>query len=452
MDSTDSPISNSVAGWISNLRSSTVARDGLYVLTAQGLATAIALVADSLLFRELSLLERGTLTTALAIQAVLLIIADLGLSLTTVRIGSEYHAKGLYDEAHAVFRSALFIRLSLALLLTILSFFLAPTLTHFPLAAVGRTHLVWAPAMAVVGTTLVAWGVDVAQSRRKFGIYFALQVTAALLRTVAIAAVIYVASKQLSDHRVEQPSSEIVLWAICGASLLAGLISVLLQKSVLIPSLNSLPSNSSALNQQLRRFSRYAAASVLLNGIGGYVEVFMIQGFFDSSQTAVFEGGRRLAMILPLLTTAITTVLLPRAAALNSTAACAEYLKKAIKISLPLALLSAIGLAAMASILVPLLWGNKYEASVPVLHWLCLAHAFAIALNPLTLVLYPLRREGTIILLNALSFVLSIVLGLWLIPRYGPMGAAWSLCGLKGIMTVLFGAVLVLSIRKGRTS
>jgi len=86
------------------------------VLAAQGIAALIALGADVLLFRGLVNAERGVLTAALGLRNVLLYIADMGLALTTVRVGAEYFGKRQPDEARAIFRRALAVRLALALL------------------------------------------------------------------------------------------------------------------------------------------------------------------------------------------------------------------------------------------------------------------------------------------------------------------------------------------------
>ncbi len=411
----------------------------MWVMAAQIFGVLIALAADSPLFKILPEAEQGTLRAALALQAILLILTDLGLGLTTIRVGAQYFAQGDLAPANAVFRRALLFRLVLALGVGGVTAALSDILARCPLNSPGQLHLIWAVALSLVGTGAVAWGADVSQARRRFKIYFIQQSAAAVLRTAALVSILLA----VQGHA----SAEILLWGIAGASLLAGGLSLLLQRDALASPRPLSVLEREVLNGQLASFGRSASVMVLLNGIGASVEVFILQNTRSPAETAVFEGGRRLAMILPLLTTALTTVLLPRAAALVTVDQCRDYVLKTLRYAVPLALLAAGGLALMSGWIVPLLWGDKYTDSIPILRWLCLAHLFALALNPLTVILYPLQREGTVALLCAVSLALSIGLGLWLIPVAGPLGAAWSTLGVKAISTLLYTVLLFRLLR-----
>ncbi|MCY3021113.1 MAG: polysaccharide biosynthesis C-terminal domain-containing protein [Planctomycetota bacterium] len=447
METPDSHTDSGLAALYTRLRGSTAARDGLYVLAAQGTATAIALGMEILLFRNLLVAERGMLTAALELRNVLLCVADVGLALTTVRVGAEYFGKGLHNEANAVFRRAFLTRAALAALVVALTCLLAPALVRFPLAAGNRPGLVLAAAAALLGMTATAWGVDVSQATRGFGRYFLHQVVEAALKAAAVIVVFLAASGSLFGKTVVVLHAEIVLWVMAAGAILAGLFSVMLQRSNLRKPGPMAAATRDELYAQLRTFGRVAGAVVLLQAIGGRVEVFLVQWQLGPVDTAVFDGARRLALVLPLLGGALTTVLLPRVAVLDSPAACAAYAKKAVLICVPLALVAGAALAAVAGFIVPLLWGGRYEASITPLRWLCVAHAFSIVLAPLTLVFFPLRRERTFLLLQAASVVLSIGLGVVLIPRFGPLGAAWSTLVSRAAIVLVCGWVLCVILR-----
>ena len=412
----------------------------MLVLLAQGLGTLIALVTDAMLFRRLSVSERGFFSAALALQSVLLILCDLGISLTTVRVGAEYYAKGLVQEAHLVFRRALVTRVILGFGVAALAFFFSSALVQYPLHAGNRLALVWSAASGIVGISMIAWGVDVAQARRKFGFYLATQLAAAVMRGWILITMITRMSSPDSDA-VSSASADMLMWGVAAAACLAGILAVMMQREVLESPKISDVAHDGVL-AELSGFSGYAAATVVLAGLGGYVELLLIQPLLGSESTAVYDGARKLAMLLPLISTATTTVLLPRAAALNSIQACEEYTSKAFRVSLPLAFATAGALAILGSVIVPLFWGDKYEASIPLLRWLCIGFFFNVLFNPLSLVLYPLRRENLLLALNALSIVLSIALGFLLIPRFGPSGAAWSVAAVKVIVMLLCGAAV----------
>ena len=62
---------------LTQIQNSQAARDVALVLAAQGLAAAISLGIDVLLFRTMTLAERGTLSAALGFRNVLLYLADI---------------------------------------------------------------------------------------------------------------------------------------------------------------------------------------------------------------------------------------------------------------------------------------------------------------------------------------------------------------------------------------
>jgi O-antigen/teichoic acid export membrane protein len=456
------------------LRASTAARDGLWVLAAQGLATMIALGVDVLLFRNLEQAERGTLTAALGLRNIFLYIADMGLALTTVRVGAEFLGKGLRNEAHAVFRRALVTRLVLACMVAGVACALAPLLGRFLLAAGDRPELIFASAAALVGMTATAWGVDVAQACRRFARYFAHQVIEASLRAIAVVVVFLAVCGALigTAARDAHLRTETVLWPLALASLLAGACSILIQRRQLAldtpPADEAVQSDSqpgvfqrfwrtlcgedSVVHAELRSFSRYAVAIALLQTVMAYVEVFLIQCQRGPNETAVFEGGRRLALILPLIGGALTTVLLPRVAVLATPEACAAYVRKALWVSVPLAVLAAVSLAAAAGFVVPLLWSGRYADSIAPLRWLCAGYGFSIVLAPLVLVLFPLRREGTVLLIQIAGLTLALALGAYLIPRFGAVGAAWSSLCVRVLMTLACAAAVFVFLRRKEVS
>ena len=413
------------------------------MLAAQGVATAISLGVDMLLFRRLYASERGTLTAALGLRSVFLAVADVGLALTTVRVASEYVAKGMKDEANLIFRRALFTRLVLALLVFLLAAVLSPLLAGFPLAAANRNGLVYASAAALAGLTAISWGVDVARSCRRFGMFFAHQVGDAALKAVAVGAVFLCVSGSIVQ-------SELVLWFMAAGATLAGIFSIFIQRSDLTRPRALTPESARIVNARLSSFNRYGSAIALLFSLNGLIEVFLIQYLKGGNETAIFEGARRLALILPLIGATLSTIFLPRAATLNSVEACSDYLRKAFKVSVLLALFSAGGLAALSDFIVPMLWGDRYIRSIPALHWLCLAYGLAMVINPLILVLYPLRREGVVVFLYGANAILSILAGLWLIPDRGALGAAWSSLLVSAIMVLLYATALIFSFDKAK--
>lgn len=406
------------------------------MLAAQALGVVIALGADSIVFRDLKQSENGIFNTALGLRSVLLSIADCGMAMATVRVGSHFVSKGMIAEAHAVFRRALVFRWLAALVVCGLCVLLSRQILGRVLDTPSRPYLVYACIGGLLGMTTVSWGLDVAQCRRRMGSYFIQNVGDAILKALAIVFVL---------RGMETPSpriSELMLWMMAAGVIVAALVSVLVEREVFADAKGFGLAAPPSVSGELHGFIPYAAAATFLGMIAIYVEVFLVKNLSGAEETAVFAGARRLGSLLPLLTAGLTTVMLPRASALQTREECAAYIRKALKITLPLAVVVCGGLALGAGIVVPLLWGSKYDASILPLRWMCLAYALTFVTTPLSYVLFPLQRPGTLVLINALTLALSIGVGIYMVGQYGALGAAWSMLFVRATMTGVLGGAL----------
>ena len=422
---------------------SAAARDGAYVLAAQGLATVVALVGERFLFRELAPGERGVLATVLGLRTVLLYLADFGIQLMTVRVGSLYIAKGMVAEANAVFRRALVFRVLAAMGVAFVAVALSQVFCAQVLAEPDRRSLVFAAAAALTGMTIVSWGLDVSQCRRRFGAYFIQYVVESILRVAAIVYVLHWMTGFASRR------SETFLWMMGAGVTVAAMLSILIERKAFAGVKGLGLAMTEKVSDELRAFIPYAAAATLLGAVtvNLYPEVFMMNRLRGPEETAVFEGARRLGSLLPLIIAGVATVLLPRASALESLEQCRNYVRKTLKVTLPLAAVCAGGLALTAGFVVPWMWGARYDDSIAPLRWMCLAHALTFVATPLSFVLYPLKRPGLVVALNGMSLVLSVVVGWYMINRFGALGAAWSMLAIRLVTTAATGVVVWQSLR-----
>jgi O-antigen/teichoic acid export membrane protein len=419
---------------VSALLKTSAARDGVLVIGAQGIAVLIALCVESYLFRELPKAEQGALSSGLALSAVLLQAFDLGLALTTIRVGAKYIAEGRHDKAAQLFRATLAARVVLAGLVILATAIFSNAIARDILSMPDGRRIVTVAALGVMGNAMVWWGVDVAQARRAFESYAIQQIGAAAAKTLAIvlAAVLFV-------HAFTENAAHTILMAIAVANLGSGLFSIILSRGSLraVTTATEKPAeNETGQRIHLFEFGMYACAVSVLTALSANADVLLVQHYLGVEDTAVFACARRLAMALNLLATASITVLLPRAALLESRAACMAYVRKALTAGLVMAFVAAGGLALAASIFVPLFGGPEYRASIPILQWLCVAHGIGMVLTPLTLVFYPLRQEGILVFLNALQLGAHLVLGIVLTPLFKLEGAAWAMIGSRTVVAI----------------
>lgn len=423
------------------------ARDGLIVLFAQGTSALIALGIESYLFRALQKNQQGVLQTGLTISALLLQASDLGLALTTIRLGAKHIAEGRPDLAAQVFRKTLRARLYCCTALFALTVTFAAPIAHaYGFVEPDGIALVSAAALGIFGNALVWWGVDVSQARRGFGAYAFQQIAAAILRAAALFAGL-IWFMRTSDSTT---TPMYILYALAAANLLSGALSLAIEfRSTRVSSTPIEPKNSPASFSL--HFGAFNAAISILTALSTNADVFIVKYFLGEEDTAVFACARRPALVLILLATACITVLLPRAAAITSREACAVYLRKAIPAAAALALVTAGTLALAARIVIPIFGGQLYNDAIPILMWLCLAYGIQIAMTPLLLAHYPLKREAPLVAIQALGLIALAAFGALWTPKAGLEGAAWAVTASRVIMFVAAAFSITLALRTAAT-
>lgn len=106
--------------------------------------------------------------------------------------------------------------------------------------------------------------------------------------------------------------------------------------------------------------------------------------------------------------------------------------------SLALVLCAAVGLAAMAPFLVPLLYGEPYRESLTPLFILVPAMVMLTVYRVLARYFIALGRQQVNIVSQIASVVVNVALNLWLIPSHGAIGAAIS-----SLVSYTFEAVFI---------
>lgn len=96
-----------------------------------------------------------------------------------------------------------------------------------------------------------------------------------------------------------------------------------------------------------------------------------------------------------------------------------------------------LGLALLASFLIPLVFGDDFTPAIPTLTAFSLALPFALLRGGYTLYWYAIERESKVNVVNLAVIAVQGALSLWLIPQMGAVGAAWALVGTEALALVL---------------
>ncbi|HWP64736.1 MAG TPA: flippase [Candidatus Limnocylindria bacterium] len=172
------------------------------------------------------------------------------------------------------------------------------------------------------------------------------------------------------------------------------------------------------------------------------IDQYMIGYLLDPAQVGLYAVAVNMTNLLLRVPDALGTVLFPRltgAAEAQAHAATAEV----TRLTVALVALGGFGLAVVGPVAIPLLFGERFAGSVaPMLMLLP-----GIVMMSLYLILSrnftSRNRQQINIVAAVLALVLNVGANLWLVPRWGIVGAALSSCLSYGVAAMVLLAAFV---------
>lgn len=194
------------------------------------------------------------------------------------------------------------------------------------------------------------------------------------------------------------------------------------------------------VSQELRReVTRFAFMSWVTAVIGGFVfgrtEILFLEHFTGIGAVGLFTAAVTVAEMAVQLPPLLLSALLPRFSEQHGLGAQDDMQRLYRTMTALIAMLIVplcAGLAAIAPVLVPLLFGDEFRGAVPVASVLLIAAAIS-SLGVTTLyLLQSIGKAGFLLMSNGVGLIGTIVLGFILVPHFGLIGAAWS----RGVVQV----------------
>jgi O-antigen/teichoic acid export membrane protein len=172
------------------------------------------------------------------------------------------------------------------------------------------------------------------------------------------------------------------------------------------------------------RFGLKSYAQDLGSRLHERVDIFMIAALLkDPAQVAFYAIASTTLLRLRMVPDNIALAAYPQLAALEADRA-ADFACFATRQTLAGAVLMALGLAVVAPVLVPLAFGQPYEASVVPLLVLLPGTAFVSIYRVLARYFTALDRQQVNLVIQIVAVGSNVALDFWWIPRYGILGAA----------------------------
>jgi O-antigen/teichoic acid export membrane protein len=191
------------------------------------------------------------------------------------------------------------------------------------------------------------------------------------------------------------------------------------------------------------RFGLKSYAQVLAGQLHERVDLFMIAYFLgDPAQLAFYAVAVRVIERLRIIPESLGTALFPKVAGLEEREA-AEFTATVSRHSLFWVVCVAVLLGVAAPILLPLLYGERYQSSIPPFQILVVAMTLLTVYHVLSRYFAGVSRQRINVATQVLATAVNVGLNLWLIPRYGILGAAWASLASYGLEAVLVTGAFV---------
>lgn len=165
---------------------------------------------------------------------------------------------------------------------------------------------------------------------------------------------------------------------------------------------------------------------------------FILGLFVTSAQVAFYGGAERVVLIFLNLMVPFTQALYPRMShlAANDKEKAAGAIRTGLFVFGACGLFAGAALIAAAPLIVRILFGPKYAAAIPVLRVASLIVPFVAVSNILGLQwMLPFGMDRAYNKISIGAGVLNVCLAVFLAPRFGPIGTAWSVVAAQAFVT-----------------
>jgi O-antigen/teichoic acid export membrane protein len=159
------------------------------------------------------------------------------------------------------------------------------------------------------------------------------------------------------------------------------------------------------------------------------VDALLLFGLATPAAVAVYEAGYKLFEVSRFVVRPTATVFFPVSSILAGRGDWAGFertLRRLLTVSGGVAVCISVVVLLAAGLIVRLVWGDQYGDTVPVLRILYLAVPAVYLGFVATFIAGALHLEATAAKVLAVCLVANVTLNLLTIPRWGPIGAAWS--------------------------
>ncbi|OQM80290.1 hypothetical protein B0E55_03721 [Rhodococcus sp. 66b] len=176
-------------------------------------------------------------------------------------------------------------------------------------------------------------------------------------------------------------------------------------------------------------------------------DVLLVGLVTSPAVSGIYGVTSRITTPLRLIPTSFAAVLMPAAARSTTGRITQGILRPAMYVCIASAVIFGV-IAAAIPVLVPPILGDAYVDAVPVMQVVCFSLIFAAISSQLNAILQGTGRVEIVSYITVVSTLICLVGIVLAAPRYGALGAGWSLSLSYVLQTALLTCVVVVAMRR----
>lgn len=362
-----------------------------------------------LVARYLGPTDFGIFSIAIASIALIASIANIGIDTGIVRFVGRYILTEK-NKALKFLKLGLEIKILSSLVVLAVGWLIMPFVT---MKLLGKPELLYPLGLSLFGVAtslLFSFVTSSVQALQRFWVWSGLNIVTNLLRLVAV--VIFF---NLGLLLVESSLWLYILFPLFG--FVAGLF--FLPKFIKV-------NKEVGVLAEFVNYNKWIAIFTLIAAISSRLDTFLSARLLSLSEVGIYSVAVTLSGIVPALVFALATVVAPKLASMTNNKDAYSYLKKLQLFVIALALLGIFVGIPLSYILIPLLYGTQYLASIVPLTILIVAQAiFLISVPAHTSIFYYFSYPKLFVYISIVHLAILLFGGWYLISAFGYVGAAW---------------------------
>jgi O-antigen/teichoic acid export membrane protein len=399
---------------------------------------ALGLLISIYSLRFLSSEQIGIIYPLISFLLLLNQISDLGLSMTFLKLGSRIYKpfsflnltlpedQKIFEQNVDYFSNYFWLKLVVGSLVSLFCFLFSDILSQLVFSSSHQAHYIEIVSIVSIFQFLAGCFQSSLQVEKKFSAFMFSRFIPQLIKTIGMISIVYLGRIEL----------KLALLFFLQVPVTAFLISLICSQKMFF---SSRPRFN--LTNEFLTTSKWVCISMIANTAMASADIIMTRSLVGAQELSIYLGGQKLASILPILSSSLLAVLLPKVTSMKNDSEVKFFLKKAFKF-LPIFSGAILLCIPFTDFIVNLVLGAKYASSVSILNAFLVVHAFAFLITPLGTILYRLDKEKTFAMINFFQLVANILLNWILIPRFGAIGAAGTTLATKVMAGVVIYYVL----------